>query len=442
MTAISLHAVVLTPIHVGDGSTWTPETFKLDGDELLMFEPSAVLAGMDAGQRNAFTAAIDRGELHRAQQTLHQALKPAHVLGRIAVLGRSREEIQRAISDPARAGRVHPFIRSAGRPFLPGSTVKGAVRTAIVSARAQPKLQELSAWMRSERIDGGRTGRLSDQLQARILELPTDPGAIDSDPFRFVTVADAVLPEGSTRIDQVLNRRRDGRSYDMQMHFEALKPGTRFTLEMVVNDERAREADRLAAGKAPRRPIGVDELLVAVDRFYRNRWRSEANVFFDGRDVPNSRDGEGGPVMMRVGRFSHFESASVDGLRQGWNIKARRTMETGTTRAVTMDGANPVPFGWIMLFQSATAAAAFAATLGRSPPAQQPPGAAQRPPERRPAAVTSGRILMFRKGERVTHPDHGEAIVLADVPIGAARIEVEFDRDDSGTFEVRGWERA
>src|SRR5581483_1187844 len=113
------------------------------------------------------------------------------------------KEIRR---NPDRAGRIHPFIRTGGRPFVPGSAVKGALRTALLSARAAPQLDELRAMLPLDRIEGGRTSGESDKLQNTVLE----KASTDADPFRFVRVADAGLPEGSTRYERVVNRKRNG----------------------------------------------------------------------------------------------------------------------------------------------------------------------------------------------------------------------------------------
>jgi CRISPR-associated protein Csm5 len=57
-------------------------------------------------------------------------------------------------------------------------------------------------------------------------------------------------------------------------------------------------------------------------------------------------------VLLRVGRYSHFESLSVDELRQGYNIQARMAisgMGATRTRCVMENGKPPMPFGWLLL---------------------------------------------------------------------------------------------
>ena len=57
-------------------------------------------------------------------------------------------------------------------------------------------------------------------------------------------------------------------------------------------------------------------------------------------------------MLLRIGRFSHFESLSVDGLREGYNIQARKpitNMGATRTRCLMENGRPPMPFGWLLL---------------------------------------------------------------------------------------------
>ncbi|MBX6324000.1 MAG: type III-A CRISPR-associated RAMP protein Csm5, partial [Rhodospirillaceae bacterium] len=346
MTPLTFQAVTWTPVHIGDGTTLTPESFDVRGDALLRFEPAAVLAALDDARRRQFVAATDR-DLKQAQKLLRQALRDDLVLERIELSEESREEVCRSIEDPGRAGRIHPFIRTGGRPFLPGSAVKGALRTALLSARAAPLLGSLKRQLDVDRIQGGRSGPVSDELQATVLET----SSTDTDPFRFVRVADADLPESATRYERVVNRKRNGEDNEMQMHFECLKPGTAFTLALAIDPEAARSAARRDSEKAPRRPIDAPELIRAASAFFRRRWATEAERFFRGQRLPAppEPDADGYPLLLRIGRFSHFESASVDGLRRGWRPQTKSWMYDGGTRMVVRENGTAMPLGWILL---------------------------------------------------------------------------------------------
>ena len=61
-------------------------------------------------------------------------------------------------------------------------------------------------------------------------------------------------------------------------------------------------------------------------------------------------------VLLRLGRFGHFESKSLEGVRRGHFPQARNPADRtrppnawGATRTVTRDAkGNPVPFGWVI----------------------------------------------------------------------------------------------
>ena len=509
MTARLFHAVALTPVHVEDPEAWLPECFVLDGDDLVRFEPAAVMAALDDAARRGFALAVERGDLRLAQDVLHAAMRPEHALERILVGAASHAGIVEALSSPARPGRVVLFARSGGRPCLPGSTVKGALRTALLSARAQPMLGDLRRIAAREDGRGGRSGRLSDEVQAALLGLADAPDAAmgGRDPFRFLRVGDC-MPDGvCTRIERVFNRRRDGRTRDMLVDAEVVRAGTRF--EMTI----------AAAAGPDGGGLDLDALLAACDAFHRQRWEQERARFHADAPWPAQPATEDGrpAILLRLGRYAHFEAASIEGLRQGWNHARRETMVVGDTRAVTLRGDLAVPFGWIALFETADAAEACATIQRRlleptprpprpapaprsaaparrssvaeggreggreagrrgkprrdgpgpaSSPAQPQtpaPAAGARDEKRRarvtpPAAATPvsrsakaaakptkpqapARIVQFRRGDRVRDPDSGDiAIVAADVPFGAARMEVDFP-DGPMSVDPKGWKK-
>src|SRR5690606_28078361 len=213
MSRLDLLAVPLSPLHVGEGTEWTPDTFKLEGKELLRFSPQAVAADFAPTQARDFARAVDRGDLKLAQAILQGAVRRQHVRERIALSSASERELGEALRNQHRAGRLHPFVRGSGGPYLPGSAVKGAIRTALLSARVQKELPRFRDWLARQRVQGGRSGQASTELQAQVL------GTLDRDPFRFIRVMDAPLPEGRTRIEWIVTRRRDGRRQELQMHF-------------------------------------------------------------------------------------------------------------------------------------------------------------------------------------------------------------------------------
>jgi CRISPR-associated protein Csm5 len=119
------------------------------------------------------------------------------------------------------------------------------------------------------------------------------------------------------------------------------------------------------------------ELFRLTSRFHWSVWQGERERFF--RDVPKTcaamdrllkqvklpggtTAAEAGPegapnyLLLRLGRFGHFESKSLDGVRRGHFPQARdpgrrvrQPDEWGSTRTVTrLDDGTPIPFGWVL----------------------------------------------------------------------------------------------
>ena len=393
MSAVTwrLRAIPLTPIHIGDGSVLAPEEFLLNGQELLRFNPRRVLADMGAGERRRFQSELDGGRLKEAQAVLRRAADPErHVVERIALGPASLQALRQALDDPGRRGEVRPLIRTAGRPYIPGTSIKGALRTALLDALIHER--DIGR-VRHQLTAVSDKRRRTDRLQE--LAFDFDQRNTEQDPFRFIKVADAALPQGATRIDRVINWRppRPGRperqpAQGMQMHFERLLSsvdGTKnrpdFQVEISIDEAMLAEARTREPRKAPKVPLTAAGLWNAANDFSWRRWQEEIEHFF--ANEPGTRKllertitfKVGGQprqaselrqnlLLLRLGRFTQFESKSVDDLREGWNPQARKPMTHGSTRNVIFmpikpnepdkplknnETEMPVPFGWLLL---------------------------------------------------------------------------------------------
>lgn len=383
MTVWRLTGIPLSPIHIGDGNVWSPEGFDLRDDGLVRFNPVRVLADLPPGAQHRFTEALRRGELIEAQRELRRGMDPErHDPERIAV-GSGAEDIAAGIEDPKRRVDLRPFVRTGGRPYIPGSSIKGAIRTAVVNMLAQRERgaveHALSEVMRNRQHDALEETALG----RRISET-------ERDLFRFVTVADTAVPEGDTRIDRVENWRpgKQNPAKGMRMFFERLRSAAdgggypKLSVSIGVDEERLAAVLDHAGPRAVGRRLAAAEIWDAINDFYWRRWRAELDGGRRSRyfaDQPGTRRllerllrtvksadktlADTGPrpggryLLLRIGRFSHFESLSVEDFRRGHKPQARhpadREMTEGGTRTVVEIGADrtPVPFGWLLLYR-------------------------------------------------------------------------------------------
>jgi CRISPR-associated protein Csm5 len=271
-------------------------------------------------------------------------------LYRVRLAATSRSELQRE-QDPAQhRGEVHALLRNglSQEAVLPGSSIKGAMRTAIVNACASyapaPVLRQI-------RESLGQNRRTAWQgLEERVLDYQRD--RTERDPLRFLRISDGSFSPEAVRVDRVLVRTRHERGgRGVPMHFERLvaRCDGAGASACHIRVALAREWMRHPASAA-RLELTWDFLVDACEAFYRRRYSEEQQQFpwLQGQWLPESPPGG---FVLRVGRFCHFESLSVDGLRSGWNVQARQPIAAmGASRSAIETGPGKfAPFGWLLL---------------------------------------------------------------------------------------------
>jgi len=387
MTVYRFRATPLTPIHVGDGNSLAPEDYLIESDHLIQFNRAATLRDMPPEIRRQLEERLDRNDFQAAQEILRKSVQPRHHRCRIQIGAESRADLLKAVGNPldpvVRQRAVQGFVRNplTGQPYLPGSALKGAIRTAVVNAFTQKHLASIKQAV-SPLLENPRERRNAwKALETEALNF--EFRRLQEDPFRLLKVADAELPANRTRVDKVWPVKRDGKedTKGIQMHFERLLSrgdgieDDGFAVEL--------ELDELAAGdtrvKVGRR-LDFEKIRRACISFYAGRILAEQRRFFTDAQSPERIFGAQGLIkinpdkvlvaksiqerglLLRVGRFSHFESLSVDGLRQGWNAQKKQPFKPGEEgssrtlcrcRATTEGSSLALPFGWLLLSEEA-----------------------------------------------------------------------------------------
>jgi CRISPR-associated protein Csm5 len=185
-------------------------------------------------------------------------------------------------------------------------------------------------------------------------------GKMESDPFRFLSVGDAeILPE-QVRVDKVTVHKRSERALDqqrMEMHAERLMSeadgGGAKPFRITVGLEEA-HIHHPRVKELVTRPLDWEFVRLSCNHFFRNRMEEEEHSFdtlYAGLKWREWLNLPEGCWLLRVGRYSHFESLSVDTLRRGENRFTHapiRGMGGSRSSSETATG-RPAPFGWLML---------------------------------------------------------------------------------------------
>jgi CRISPR-associated protein Csm5 len=364
-----LSITTLSPIHIGCDEVFDPSKFVIHDGLLHVLSPSDIMLALEEKERQQLLALTERadpiGPLQqffkaRRQRLAHLAVHVVDVAPAIATEYDTKSgQVQQRGEGGQPVYNLFPIARTAfspldDTPYLPGSSLKGSIRTAWLS-----RLNRGEAPKEEERKDASK-------LQQRLLGYR--PGKFENDPFRLVRLADAHpdpddIPP-ATRILYAVSKKK--------------RPSERGSPEIKVFLESVREAQsgafrgelRLGQGS-----IRWHELCDACNDFYWPKlaeeldhsqfgpllaadWRALMSRLL-GNEMDELRSARQG-FLLRVGRHSGAESVTLEGVRSikiiGKEEHGRKTFDfrsnttekrfASQTRAAVGE---LLPFGWIWI---------------------------------------------------------------------------------------------
>ena len=371
---IPLRLTPLTPIHIGCGLDFEPTNYVIDDGALFHFDPSRVV--LEARERRELIDSVNAGSaaLLRVQRFFHErrerftavASQVIPVAAGVAAqhAGRIGQVAQRE-SDGRQVNNLLQIERTAHHPhtgvaFLPGSSLKGAFRT---------------AWL--DQLNGGRTlesNERANQLEKRLLG-----GAFHTDPFRSVMLSDGI---GASVVSKVLfSTNQKKRQVFNRGGEEVAGRGPATRRECILGGQLAAMNCELRLallpGQHPRASVPSShlrwrDLAIASNRYFVPRLHSELGLLDErGFCDPRWSDGvrtllqhlgsdleTGRGVLLRVGRHSGAENVTLDGVRQIRIMQAPRTpprvADAATTLWMAAEYENAtrgslLPFGWLLI---------------------------------------------------------------------------------------------
>ena len=185
LTTHRLHLTPLSPLHIGCGEDFEPTNYVIDDGLLYGFDPSR--AALNDLQRKQLSDVARRGSLSGIQRFFRDhaaAFKPhAHVVMPVCsgVARLYEQRIGKAANVEASGNQVfnkleierHVYTGALQQPFIPGTSFKGALRTAW--------LDDLNAEQRPQE----NTSRSTTAMEKRLLG-----GDFQTSPLRLLKVAD------------------------------------------------------------------------------------------------------------------------------------------------------------------------------------------------------------------------------------------------------------
>lgn len=348
----------ISPIHIGCDEIYEPTGFVLDENarKMVVFDPMSFISQMEDTEKTQFSKICAMGTISSILK-IYKFMQNKNAEGRMVdVCHDFIEHYKQTLTLPMENNseiqqNLNKFeiprtaFRSVDqRPYIPGSSIKGALRTAYLNLmESKKKLSEKGK------------ERNSKNLEQRLMEY----GGIPTDPFRMVKVSDFMpIGETRTRIVYGINEKKKQTDRDAQglpLIFEVVPPGSVFVGSINV--------DEPSDGSGIRKEVSIDKLLNSSNGFY-TKENGRENRELEKIGVVTSSDytryqGQNDSFLLRIGRHSGAESVTIEGHR---NIKIMmgrkekpKTLDHATTVWLAsetrrpLDKSNLQPFGWAEL---------------------------------------------------------------------------------------------
>jgi len=365
---------ILSPVHIGCDDVYEPTNFVIDekNGKLIEFDPMDFIKSLSQQDREQFTAICMQGTISSIisiYRFISLKQSQSRINGReIEIAADLRAHYKRVRDLPLQDERrirqeLNQFAISrtvynphGDMPYIPGSSLKGALRTAYLSKLA--KEAGVKDWW--------KTSQARENNRARELELHLLNGSFDTDPFRMIKVSDFIpvsTHEVKTKVVYAVNRKKRKSKFEARGPFqvvETIKDGAVF--EGMINIQQPEPSANIE------RPIKVEELLRSINEFYVPLVNEENKVAseIDAGQVIVKRinerfKGQLGKTsyLIRLGRHSGAEAVTIEGNRyikimQGKG-KPPKFLNQATTLWMASETSKPtannalIPFGWAVL---------------------------------------------------------------------------------------------
>lgn len=333
---------VISPVHIGCEEVYEPMSFVMDemAQKIIAFDPISFFKSLNQRDKQRFSEICMKGTISSLLE-MYKFLRGRKVQGRsIKVCKGLVEHYKKTLSIPIKnTKRIQQelnrfeikrtsFLTNDEKPYIPGSSVKGALRTAYLNKISKKKKIQIKGHKISAK-----------KLEELLLE-----GRFYTDPFRMVKVSDFRPLKGvKTKIVYAINQKKhkqSGTARGPYQILEVIEPGSVFygSIEVCIPEK---DADI-------KNPVKLDELLRNTDEFYKKQKKREIkelkNVPLHSVKIPEN----GRAYLLRIGRHSGVESITIEDYR----VSDATTVWLASEFSKFLHGQILWPFGWVCLVKA------------------------------------------------------------------------------------------
>ena len=341
----------LSPIHIGSGEEYDFTNFVIDDNScrLIEFDPAEFVGRLQDKEKAELNSICEEGSVESILKLYRFIYSKRNIVYGKEV-GISKDVVERykrilnMSYDEFRKELNRFYIRKTVvnpntlEPYIPGSSIKGSMRTAYLNRLAKERNISLD----KEQGDKKKMCRI---LENSLLDIND---GFHKDPFRLLKISDFTpVRDVRRRIIYEVNIRKEGGRYRMPLPVEVI-------IQDAVFEGSIRVMYRWPDCEI-RQPIRFDSLVESMRSFYGKVLDEENRVLKRLGISPVIPLNRGKGFLMRIGRHSGAEAVTIEGYRS-IKIKGRGSpSKRATTIWLASESRNPrngrglKPFGWVWI---------------------------------------------------------------------------------------------
>lgn len=317
---------ILTPIHIGTGEDLTPFDYVIVKDEFHRVNADEIISSLSQEQLNKFYALIERNNITSLRELIVENFDAEKFSKyKVSVTQNVAEKYRENLKNVNNQLLISPFVRVAGdfRPYIPGSSIKGAIRTAIIDQVAKNNPEVI------KRIVSNEKEYKSNTWEHKLLKAVTvdqrrkeEKVDISKDPFRVLKISDVFVSDEVMKIGEVLNAKVDKRrnrlaTVGIQMIKEVIA-GEIMTSRAVEFEGEIVIDDFLPKVKGVSMSLTKDFIISSCNQFYEEEFKREREFYEFAVDMSeviermrNLLKVGQDECIVRVGRFSGVYAVTI-----------------------------------------------------------------------------------------------------------------------------------
>ena len=366
---------VLTPVHIGCGEVYEPFSFAIKDNKLLVFDMEQLLSALDEKTRREFSNIclmgtsdaivrmyrfvkrnvaerkdiIEKGIVKKTIDVTRALVEHynSQIIGTNQPAQRSYQSQQnRPFNNSSRIISQFQIYRTffdpnSELPIIPGSSVKGAIRTAVLNARKNEVANKTPRNYQENQEKGRYNAK---RLESEILRYKE----FQNDPFSLVKVSDfRPVGQPKVKVTYAINVKKSsgkpGRGpYQI---VEALLEGEFEGTITILKYQKSSEKRKIDS------PLSFEEIRRALKGFYGKELEREKKemekISYKAIQQPT--------IPIRIGRHSGAECVTIEGFRVIRIMGSNTPGATPTTLWLASEDhskpQNAMPFGWCSVIE-------------------------------------------------------------------------------------------